>query len=352
MSERIATNDLKPGMMIVQVTAQNGPVKIRKSGLVSSVEMIAGLAEMGVLEVEIDPQLTVEVEAPVIAKSQTQQLLEREQNREGALDQSMSEQFNRSLFLPSVQELPGFWQHYARQAFSGVAVAVVGLGVGFAIATHSLWLAPLFPSAEQAQVNTAPANTNATSSAPAVQNAPSVQQPTASNPQLAQPVADNVIPAPADEPAQAPVSTQDEVASIPEQSVDYEQQGRVLNDGTQVAEQGAISPELLQRFEQAINDLDNEPQQSQATEVLTMSTSDIPKVHELPAWVLTRLPSMAFSAHMYASSPDERWVRVNGKRVVEGQLVEDGLRLKRIEPQEVVLDFEGQEFSMAALTDW
>ena len=56
MSNIVAIENLVPGMVIVQITKQNGPVKIRKSGLVTSDAMVQGLSEMGVQEVEIDPE--------------------------------------------------------------------------------------------------------------------------------------------------------------------------------------------------------------------------------------------------------------------------------------------------------
>ena len=53
MLKVIPIKELQPGMMITRVVEQNGPVKIRKVGLVRSEDMITGLAEMGVLTVEI-----------------------------------------------------------------------------------------------------------------------------------------------------------------------------------------------------------------------------------------------------------------------------------------------------------
>ena len=78
----------------------------------------------------------------------------------------------------------------------------------------------------------------------------------------------------------------------------------------------------------------------------------MPRIDQLPAWVMTRLPSMAFSAHMYASVESDRWVRVNGTRMVEGDKIDGLIEIVRIEPQHVILNFSGQTFSMAALTDW
>jgi general secretion pathway protein B len=75
MDNLVAIGDLAPGMVIIQITQQNGPVKIRKSGLVNSPEMVQGLAEMGVLEVEVDPAQAVEIEINETPSSPTKQLL-------------------------------------------------------------------------------------------------------------------------------------------------------------------------------------------------------------------------------------------------------------------------------------
>lgn len=79
---------------------------------------------------------------------------------------------------------------------------------------------------------------------------------------------------------------------------------------------------------------------------------NIQRVDQLPVRLLTRLPSMNFSAHMYASRPDDRWVRVNGIQMSEGDWIDDKVQIVNIEAQQVVLGFEEELFTMAALTDW
>ncbi|GAB4119829.1 MAG: general secretion pathway protein GspB [Wenzhouxiangellaceae bacterium] len=111
-----------------------------------------------------------------------------------------------------------------------------------------------------------------------------------------------------------------------------------------------ISPELLKRFEKAVAAIDETPGDLEPQSPTPQN--GVTPVQELPAWILTQLPSISFSTHMYASQADERWVRVNGKRVTEGQEIEPGLRVVNIEPQHVILAFKGQEFSMEALSDW
>lgn len=332
MSEAIKIADLKAGMVILQVTQQNGPVKIRKSGLVTSPDMVRGLAEMGVLEVEIDPDQTVELDAPVIEKSQTQKLLERDYSASAKFDNSLSEQFNRSLFLPSVQELPTVWQFYGKQILVVLLVSIGGFGIGWTASNTDRWLAVFESSPEPVIVNTPEEAKMESAPEPATEL---VSEAQANIPELEDSnKKENEIAASLETPSEPLV---EEIAENAEPAQDDQSKS-------------GISPDLLRRFESAIASLDQEPEPEYETEVTTIS--DVPRVHELPARTLTILPSMAFSAHMYASDAKERWVRVNGRRVNEGDYIEDDLRVVTIKPQELILSFNGQEFSMAALTDW
>ena len=77
--------------------------------------MVKGLQEMGVTEVQIDITQSIDIEPDLSADiqssytpSQTQALLQQTQARN--LDNEMSEQFNRSIFLPSIQRMPSMWE--------------------------------------------------------------------------------------------------------------------------------------------------------------------------------------------------------------------------------------------------
>ena len=140
MHKNLSIDALQPGMVIVQVTAQNGPVKIRKSGLVTSSAMIEGLREMGVLEVEIDPAQTVELAEETeaqVAHSPTKSLLMQDSSR-NQVDNQLSDQFHRSLFLPSVQSLPDNWHYYSRKVAMAALVFIGGLALGWNIANYPL----------------------------------------------------------------------------------------------------------------------------------------------------------------------------------------------------------------------
>lgn len=346
---------LLPGMVIVQIVAQNGPVKIRKSGLVTSQDMVKGLAEMGVQQLEIDPAQTVELEPATPSPSQTQRLLARGSERDSNLDHALSDQFNRSLFLPSVQELPGRWQYYGKQSVMGCVIVLGGFALGWLAATHDQWLGALMPSASPVVTSPAPAvmseqppvetsqPATLASNIPPVEQGNLAQLGSDSEPQHAtENVPAQTVAAVQPTPSQSTLN-QPTAAPVDETGVE------ITNDN--FGPSGQISPDLLRRFEQAIADIDGRATDSVEAEPQTTGVN-VPHVSELPAWVLTDLPALSFSAHMYASDVQERWVRVNGTRLYEGQSLEEGVTLVAIEPQHVILAYRGHEFSLPALTDW
>lgn len=379
MSERISIDALVPGMVIVQVTRQNGPVKIRKSGLVSSTAMVQGLAEMGVQEVEIDPEQTVELEPQVQHRTQTQQLLRGAHDKTAGLDSQLSEQFNRSLFLPTVQGLPSAGKRFVRSLTAYLIIALAGAGIGFAAGTAGSWWPALWSSGIGGSEQTAaPAKDKkepqATSSVPdskkpveAADESPAPQSPTP--PPSEPPVADKALSArntPSDASNSAPSETEarapepasntakkdaaNSQSAIAKPADEYE--GKVLN-APQQASEGQVPQALLERFNQALEELDSQtPAERRQAQPKVSVSNDIQRVDQLPVRLLTRLPAMKFSAHMYASSPSERWVRVNGKQLTEGDWIDDKVRIINIEGQRVVLEFEDETFYMRALTDW
>ena len=409
MAERISIDNLSPGMVILQVTEQNGPVKIRKSGLVTSSAMVQGLAEMGVLEVEIDPEQTVEIAPEPQKRTQTQALLRGQYDKGANFDHALSEQFNRSLFLPTVQGLPSMWKVYGKQAAMVSVLLIGGFGLGFTAATFDTWFAALSSKGPVEVVNTSPVteptNTetgqddvaqanpqpspannaiapNANGNAPQLANNNTVQnQPVGVNnvspDQFAvqQPVAQQ--PAPQQQyPQQQYAQQQYPQQQYPQQQYPQQQYAQEqypqqqypqqqytqqpvqqpalqpLQTQDQASNTSQISPDLLARFNAAIEELDNRDPEDFEPETKVNVHNDIQRVDQLPARLLTRLPSMIFSTHMYASNKSDRWVRVNGQELGEGDWIADEVQLVAIEPQRVVLSFQGELFTMSALTDW
>lgn len=414
MSNILSISDLKPGMVIVRITQQNGPVKIRKSGLVSSDAMVEGLAEMGVQEIEIDPDQTVEIAPAAIAgvghRTQTQALLRGQHDTSAKFDKTLSDQFNRSLFLPTVQGLPSMWKVYGKELATYSAIVAGGLCLGFLVATRGEWwpavTASVVESIRPEASNTtgiskqgsqalaqapsqlpAPVNgqdseqgagqTSAPETTPLIVPNASEQVSTTSDnlpseniasqedgsDRIAQ--ASNNNPNSQSQPSQARTGSQartkDQTRSGNQNDADdtfdlaaAEEEGRVLNSqGNQGDNKIEVSPELLARFNQAVAALDTQAENNDFEPETKVTVRDnIQRVDQLPVRLLTRLPSMNFSAHMYASRPDDRWVRVNGIQMSEGDWIDDKVQIVNIEAQQVVLGFEEELFTMAALTDW
>lgn len=363
MSERIAISALTPGMVIVQVTRQNGPVSIRKSGLVTSQTMIQGLQEMGVQEVEIDPAQTVEVDPPRQHRTQTQQLLRGDHDKSVQMNRAVSDQFNRSLFLPSVQSLPSVWQRYRKTLASYALVVMVGLGAGFAAGSGSIWWPSLWQGASSSLVSepAAPEAANAESTLPDLALLTKNTQAALGQAALKRPAAPLVSePSPAQAQSQSASSQiadtnadnrpAQQVAQTEPDAASYD--GKVLNAPSTPASND-VSQELLNKFNQAIAELDEKPAgDAKANETRVTVSDSLQRVDQLPVRLLTRLPSMKFSAHMYASNPADRWVRVNGLQKGEGDWIGEDVQIESIEAQRVVLRFQGEVFTMAALTDW
>lgn len=343
MFKQIDIQKLRPGMVIVRIVEQNGPVKIKKSGLVTSQDMVTGLIDMGVQQVEVDPDQTVEVQTPEIKKSATRRMLESNKVTHSPIDDGLSGQFNRSLFLPSAQSIPPAWQFYTKRYLFAAFIALGGLGFGMTLANYHSVLNLLSPQSNEPVVSA------------------SVPVMTSVVPVIQQPVS-HVEPSPQFDKPQ--VATSGEVTSIPKQQVtvpdvierlpeiipEFIPEPKFVQTITPASEP-KISADVLARFRKAMAEVDELPVTSVPVQRVP-SNKDVLRIDQLPAWVMNRLPSMAFSAHMYASIESERWVRVNGSRMVEGDKVDEMVEIIRIEPQRVILNYSGHEFSMAALTDW
>lgn len=359
MNQIIPIEQATPGMMIVQVTAQNGPVKIKKSGLITSDAMIQGLIEMGVQEIEYDPEQTVEIctdEALVTTEQTPTQALLRGQydTRAQKTDSAISDQFNRSLFLPTVNGLPGQWQRLVKPVMTGLLLAIGGGATGYFLAVGPAMLEQLLNGPDTVServvsqtVVTAP-STVASAPLAAVEDA----KPTAEKAGKAEEnssseqTASNMTAK-----VESDTATPEPVVIEPETPAAEDYPAVADNETDKVA----VSPELMARFNKVLTDLEKEEARGiepSAAETVVTVHDDIQRVDQLPARLLTRLPTMDFSAHMYASAPADRWVRVNGDDKGEGDWIADRVQIVNIEAQRVILRFEDEVFSMTALTDW
>ena len=355
MDNCIPATALIPGMVIVQITKQNGPHKIRKSGLVSSQAMIQGLIEMGIQEVQIDPSQTVELESPQPShQSTTLQLLQTSSAQLYQTEGQVHEQFKRNLFLPSVQEIPSAWHFYARRYGLLLLLLAGGFGLGFSAARLPAMLSTVPALLAQTPV------VQVTQSTEVLQQTDKQSVDSSATQSVTETASSADIKLEAEVQAVA-VSSQQNVAR-------EEQQQSSTQPQTQVASEASpLSAELVKRFENVIKQMDREDEsQAQSANQFgeepdssvsaaapgASATTQLPRIDQLPAWILTSLPGMAFSAHMYSSDPSLSWVRVNGSSMVEGDMIDGKVTIMHIAPQHVVLSFQGREFTMQAMTDW
>ncbi|BDX06954.1 general secretion pathway protein GspB [Planctobacterium marinum] len=363
MAKQISIQDLKPGMFILGIIEQNGPVKIKKTGLVTSAEMVQGLAEMGVLSLAIDLEKTVEIEVEDSHHvSQTQFVMQaNEETPRHDADNQLSEQFNRSLFMPSLQQVPSAWQYYGAQ----VAIAALVVVIGFVLGWFGSNIPALLSDKQVLVVNTTQQDSTNEAKVSVV-SAP--DESTEQETQLQDAVLDEsetsdtestTVTAELPMVAQnQPVAPQNQAPQVDNNTIES---GVAEIQTAQNTQESVVSPELLKRFEDAMAELERESSPTVADDGQTLEYGDVSndynntqvqRVDQLPARVMTRLPGMSFSAHMYASNPRDRWVKLNGIEMGEGEWLDDKLFIERIEPQHVILVFEGHQFSMRALSEW
>lgn len=110
----------------------------------------------------------------------------------------------------------------------------------------------------------------------------------------------------------------------------------------------AVSDELRDKFSQALKATEQTSQQR----VIRSNDAPAPDISTLDAALLQQIPALRFDAHVYATSATQRWVKVNGKTLQEGQWVTADIRIREITQQYVLLQLGTELFSMAALTQW
>jgi general secretion pathway protein B len=72
--------------------------------------------------------------------------------------------------------------------------------------------------------------------------------------------------------------------------------------------------------------------------------ADVTPYYALAFAVRKELPPLKLSMHVYAADPKQRFVILNDSRMSEGDSSPDGLDLRSIRPDGVILEFKGQQF--------
>ncbi|WP_417438536.1 general secretion pathway protein GspB [Idiomarina sp.] len=146
------------------------------------------------------------------------------------------------------------------------------------------------------------------------------------------------------DPEPAPEEKADVTQSAGQQQSSESEPAGQAESQRQALDLSTVSPDLLQRFEAAVNDTSNSDDNR-------VDTSVIPSLSELSRSFQNQIPAFSYDSHMYRSSASQRWIELNGQRLYEGDALNQ-LTILRIEPQKVVLVKDSQAFSQPALEDW
>lgn len=182
-----------------------------------------------------------------------------------------------------------------------------------------------------------------------------VTQPAALNPEVAQPAGPALIAKTLETKAvEAPVvaATEPEPAAEPERFAPEPQVVTVTANTPQAepVNEPEISAELRERFASALAETAGNPRSTSNN--LTTHSAPAQDIAMLDLTLQRQLPKLRFEAHVFATQPAQRWVKVNGKSLQEGQWITADVRLREITPQYVLLEFGQQLFSMRALSEW
>jgi general secretion pathway protein B len=355
-SQRISIDKLSPGMVVIKITQQNGPVKVRKSGTITSFEMVQGLTEMGVLEVEIDPSQTLDIESSTASNvpSRTQQLLDSDLSH-SPLDSSLSEQFNRSLFMPSVRGLKSSWSYQLQRYGIALGVFLLGMLIGLGATRGPSWIPDLVGTYSIVKTPVGANESQNDAEQDDLQNEP---QPPTEGQQVASEVsaAQNNVAVESEIGVQAlstDLAATENTVQINRHPLDVELSDEEIERRIIRPQQGSdapVSSELLSRFNKALAELEESSQDT--PDIVEDSAPNIIRIDQLPGWALSSLPNMSFSTHMFASARNDRWVRVNDIEMQEGDWINGEVQIVEITQHHVILNYKGQSFRMAALTDW
>ncbi|KZN49406.1 general secretion pathway protein GspB [Pseudoalteromonas luteoviolacea] len=80
-------------------------------------------------------------------------------------------------------------------------------------------------------------------------------------------------------------------------------------------------------------------------------TAQATPVELLPLKLQNSIPSLRYQAHIYATEPDKRWIKVNNRELYEGDNL-GALTIVEITPEQALFDFDGIEFTLNAMQDW
>lgn len=112
-----------------------------------------------------------------------------------------------------------------------------------------------------------------------------------------------------------------------------------------------IPDTLKSTFADAVKATEQE-HQPELFEPQVTTGSSLPLLDELKLSEIYWVPDISYEMHIYASEPSERWIRINGKTLTEGEALIDKLVLLEIRQDQIIWQGNGRRFAQNALQDF
>ena len=232
-------------------------------------------------------------------------------------------------------------------------LVVLGLLLGFFVGQYQFDQKQPAPEVVVAPVQAPPAIANAADIAMELQLAADLLKPTepVQLEEVSEDDAQLVVSAKRGEKVLGRSTEQDFVDFEQMQEADTEEELTPVDELLPAAEleESDVSAELRGKFESALAAADSPQRRKQEINYHDVPAQDINQLDDL---LQRQLPSLRFEAHVYATDAKQRWIKVNGKDLQQGQWLTADIQVKEILPQYVVLQFNQVQFSVEALADW
>lgn len=120
----------------------------------------------------------------------------------------------------------------------------------------------------------------------------------------------------------------------------------------QQPEELQTSEELRKRFDLAVlmSEIDDNELK---IDYLDEENSDGSDIRQMNNDFQNKVPLIRYDSHMYSTIVADRWIRINGETLKEGDIDSTGkLELIEIQPQRSIFRLDRQSFSLESLVDW
>ncbi|WP_105199459.1 general secretion pathway protein GspB [Pseudoalteromonas sp. T1lg10] len=128
------------------------------------------------------------------------------------------------------------------------------------------------------------------------------------------------------------------------------QQGYSSTPSYNDAELQGVSSDLKRAFADAVAATAG-MQNDDSVTTASRSSAMVEPIELLPEAIQSRIPSLVYQAHIYATAQDRRWIKLNGYELYEGDNV-GRIRVVEITPEQTILSIDNYEFSLEAMQDW